>query len=120
MKKILIIEDDIDLQHIYSRQLKSAGFVSIIAASGEAGLQKARLEHPDLIILDIMLPGGADGLVILKALKKDPVCAPIPVIIATNLEDQVMAFIDAGAVWYFVKAHTPIETLLAKIKSILK
>ncbi len=120
MKKILIIEDDQQLQTIYHTKLTNEGFQVIQAFSGEEGINQAKSTLPHLIILDIMLPGGMDGFVVLDKLKSEKTTKKIPIIVATNIEDQAVKAIKSGAIWYFVKAHTPIEVVVNKIAELLK
>lgn len=119
MKSILIIEDELSLQKIYKTKLTDAGFEVIQAYTGEEGIKLAQKDIPDLIILDIMLPGGPDGFFLLTQLKHNAITKNIPVIVATNIDDQIAKALDTGATWYFVKAHTPIEAVVDKIKAIL-
>ena len=81
-KKILLIEDEKDMVFAISMQLKASGYEVIAAADGEEGLKKTREEKPDLILLDIMLP-GKDGYTYLLDLKKDEKTKSIPVIVVT-------------------------------------
>ena len=66
-----------------------------------------------------MLPGGLDGLVILDKLKRDPATKNIPVVVATNIDDQGVTAIEKSVVWYFVKAQTPIDEVVVKIDQIV-
>lgn len=110
-KKILIIEDDVFLNELMAKKLLEEGFDVLKAANGEEGLEQARQENPDLILLDLILP-GMDGFEILEKLKEDQETSPIPVIILSNLgqrEDIERGF-DLGADDYLIKAHfTPDE-----------
>lgn len=85
-KCILIVEDDKDVARLYAEAFLSDGFVVKIAYDGREGLKMALNVHPDLILLDIMLP-IMQGLEVLKALKTDPLSASIPVILLTNVSD---------------------------------
>ena len=110
-KKILIIEDDVFLNELMAKKLIEEGFDVLKAANGEEGLEQARQEKPDLILLDLILP-GMDGFEILEKLKEDTETSSIPVIILSNLgqrEDIERGF-DLGADDYLIKAHfTPDE-----------
>ncbi len=86
-KKILIIEDDKDLAKIYAESFQLDGFEVKNALDGKEGLKVALEYHPDIILLDIMLP-LMSGLEVLKALKSDPLTAAIPVILLTNVSDE--------------------------------
>lgn len=119
IKKILVIEDDQDLGEIYKNKLGYEGFECILSQNGNNVVSLALSEKPDLIILDVMLPDSPDGFVILKDLKKNPSTKTIPVILSTNIENRVLQAIEQGAVWYFVKAQTPIQKIVDKIREIL-
>ncbi len=82
MPKVLLVDDDPQLGHILSRVLKKNGFDVIVAADGATGLRLAREERPDLIILDIMMP-GMDGFEVAQRLHHDPVCASVPIMVLT-------------------------------------
>jgi DNA-binding response OmpR family regulator len=110
-KKILIIEDDVFLNELMAKKLIEEGFDVIKAVNGEEGLEMAQQERPDLILLDLILP-GMDGFEILEKIKEEPETSAIPVIILSNLgqrEDIEKGF-DLGADDYLIKAHfTPDE-----------
>lgn len=110
-KKILIIEDDVFLNELMAKKLVEEGFDVIKAVNGEEGLELTRQEKPDLILLDLILP-GMDGFEILEKIKEEPETSVIPVIILSNLgqrEDIEKGF-DLGADDYLIKAHfTPDE-----------
>ena len=120
MKKILVIEDDRQLQEIYKKKLTDRGYKVFQALDGNTGMKKAQTEKPDLIILDIMLPGGPDGFIVLDKLKSEQATKNIKIIVATNIENQAVKAIETGVVWYFVKAQTPIKEVVEKIDSLLQ
>jgi DNA-binding response OmpR family regulator len=105
MAKILIIEDDPYVQRMYQRMFSRKNYELLIAANGESGIAMAKERTPNLILLDIMLP-GLDGLEVLKKLKAENETKDIPVLMLTNLGDQ--ATVDKakalGADFYMVKA----------------
>jgi two-component system sensor histidine kinase/response regulator len=105
-KKVLCIEDDAFLLSLISGKLVETGFTVLTAASGTAGISKATLEHPDAVLLDVMLPdmGGFD---ILEKLKSDPVTQSIPVIILSNLggQSEIEKAIKLGAASYIIKSN---------------
>jgi CheY-like chemotaxis protein len=119
MKKILIIEDDVQLQKIYQTKFSAEGYEIIQAITGEEALKKVSEGKPDLVVLDIMLPGGMDGFTVLDQLKSDIQTKNIPVFVSTNLDDQAITALSKGAVWYFIKAQTPIADVVAKVKEYL-
>lgn len=105
-KKILSVEDDEFLSSLVSGKLIEAGFSVINAATGKDGLAKAELEHPSLILLDIMLP-DMGGFEILQALKANPSTKDIPVIILSNLggRDEIEKGVALGASSYLIKSN---------------
>ncbi len=110
-KKVLIIEDDVSISNMYQMKLKQQGYTVIVADNGSDGLEVAKKEKPDLILLDVILP-QLDGFSVLEELKKSKDTAKIPVLMLTNLstnEDQEKAQ-KLGADNYLVKASlTPTE-----------
>ena len=82
MTKILIVDDEEHIRFLYSEELTEAGYEVITADSGHKLLERIEKEKPDLVVLDLMLP-GIDGLEICKMLKSDSVTAAIPIIMVT-------------------------------------
>lgn len=120
MPKILVIEDDKFLRELIARKLREENYEVSEAIDGEEGLRKIEEESPDLILLDLILP-GLDGFEVLAKTKEDPQLSQIPVIILSNLgqRDDIERGLRLGAVDYLVKAHfTPIE-IIEKIKKAL-
>ncbi len=124
MTKILIIEDNTANMKLASLLLQNAGHAVLCAVDAEIGLTLARTEHPDLILMDIQLP-GMDGLAATALLKQDPVTAAIPVIALTAMAmkaDQEKSQV-AGCDAYIAKPlryqelYLAIDTLLAQRKS---
>ena len=121
MKKILIIEDDKFLRTLIVRKLIEEGFETAEADDGEEGLKKVRTEKPDLILLDLILP-GMDGFEVLAEIKKDPITTLVPIIILSNLgqKEDVEKASEFGVADYLIKAHfDPIE-IIEKVKKILR
>jgi diguanylate cyclase len=120
-KKILIIEDEETLRHSLSEYLTEEKFEALMAPDGEVGLEMAKKEMPDLIILDIILP-KVDGLKVLEEIKKDPKTNKIPVILLTNLEsaEDIQKAFEKGATTYLVKSDYKLEDIVKKIKETLK
>lgn len=87
-KKILIVDDDPDLVDAVTAILRSKGYEVIPAYDGEEGLTKTRKERPDLIVLDVMMP-GKDGYVVCKELKADPSLSSIPVLLLTAVASHI-------------------------------
>ena len=121
MVKILIIEDDKFLRELIARKLLQENFKILEAVDGEGGLKKIKEEKPDLILLDLILP-GIDGFEVLSKMKDDPALASIPVIILSNLgqREDVERGLKLGAVDYLVKAHFTPNEIIEKVKVALK
>lgn len=118
--KILIVDDEPNIILLVGTRLKANGYEVISASDGQAGLEKAQKESPDLIILDLMLP-KMDGYKVCGFLKRDYRYAKIPVIMFTAKaqdEDKRLAE-EMGADAYLVKPFKP-EELLAQIQALLK
>ena len=120
-KTILIIEDEKTLSFILAQQLAEEGFEVLEAIDGEEGIKKIKEEKPDLILLDLILP-GIDGFEVLSKMREDPALAQIPVIILSNLgqKDDVEKGLKMGAVDYLIKAHFTPGEIIEKIKVVLK
>lgn len=118
-KKILIIEDEATLQKALGDVLVKEGYDVVSAIDGVIGLDLARSEDPDLILLDIILP-GMDGFDILRNLKQED-NSDVPVIILTNLSDlnDIQKALDIGATTYLVKADFHLDDVLKKVKEVL-
>lgn len=121
MAKILIIEDEATLRKTMAEYLSAEKFKAIEAADGEAGLEAAKKEIPDLILLDIILP-KKNGYEVLEELKKDEKTKKIPVILLTNLEspEDIEKAFEKGASTYLVKSDYRLEDIVKKIKETLK
>ncbi len=120
-KKILIVEDDKFLRELISRKLLGEGYNIVEAVDGEEGIRKVKEEKPDLVLLDLILP-GADGFEVLTKTKADSSVSSIPVIILSNLgqKEDVERGLKLGAVDYLIKAHFTPGEIVEKIKIILK
>lgn len=121
MQKILIVEDDKFLRELIARKLTQENFEISEAVDGEEGLKKIKEAKPDLVLLDLILP-GIDGFEALAKMKDDPALASIPVIILSNLgqREDVEKGLKLGAVDYLVKAHFTPNEIIEKVKTALK
>ena len=119
MAKILVIEDELSLQKAMVDVLNITGYEALGASDGEEGLQMARLEKPDLILLDIILP-KKNGFDVLAELKKDSRTKDIPVIVCTGFNDMnhVERLFNWGASDYIIKPFDN-ERVVQKVKNIL-
>ncbi|NDV20324.1 response regulator [Pseudodesulfovibrio sp. JC047] len=119
-QKILVVEDHRDTRELLKYNLSAAGFSVAAAEDGQLGLELADAFKPDLILLDLMMP-GTDGLEVCRHLKGDPGLARIPVIMLTAKGDEVdkIVGLELGADDYVVKPFSPRELIL-RIKAILR
>ncbi len=118
MYKILLIEDEAHIRKFVNISLKREGFKVIEAESGEMGIEKAGKESPDIVILDIMLP-GIDGYEVCKFLKKNYPEMGIIMLTARAQDGDKITGLENGADHYIVKPFNPLE-LIAIIKSLLR
>ncbi len=120
-KTILIVEDDTMISSMYKTKLETGGFKTLTAFNGADGLEMAKKEKPDMILLDIILP-QLDGFSVLAELKKDDKTKDIDVIIMTNLgtEEDIAKGNKLGAVDYVVKANLTPTEVLDKVKKFIK
>lgn len=119
-KNILIVDDEEDILKLVEYNLMQEGYHTKTSAFGEEALKLARAEHPDLIVLDLMLP-GIDGLDICKLLKSDSETASIPVLMLTakGEESDIVKGLELGADDYITKPFSP-KVLVARVKSVLR
>lgn len=121
MAKILLVEDDHVLSRMYQTMLVNAGYSVSIGRDGEEGLKMALEGHPNLILLDILMP-KMDGITMLKTLRKDKWGEGVPVIILTNLDtndETLKDVLSEHPSYYFLKSNIDRELVLDKIKQML-
>ncbi len=118
--KILIVEDEEDVQELVRYNLEKNGYLTESALDGRQALEKAKSKSPDLILLDLMLP-EIDGLEVCKLVKKDPKTASIPVVMLTakGTEADIVAGLEMGADDYITKPFSP-RVLMARVKAVLR
>jgi DNA-binding response OmpR family regulator len=117
---VLIVEDEKMLADMYATKFAMEGFDAAQANDGQAGLDAATANPPDIILLDIIMP-KLDGFTVLKQLRAQPQTEKTPVILLTNLgqDEDIKKGKELGATDYFVKAnHTPAE-VVTKVKEVL-
>lgn len=121
MAKILLVDDDQALATVFQTALKNAGFQTVVAYDGKSGLEKAKSEKPDLILLDQVLP-DIEGSEVLKTLKSDPDTKKIIVSMLSNFgQDQLIkSAINAGAADYILKYQVEPQDVVSKAKGLLK
>jgi two-component system, OmpR family, response regulator ResD len=115
--KILIIEDDHNIAQIIKLYLEQANFTTLIASDGAAGLEMHAREHPDLVILDLMLP-ALDGMEVCRRIRAWA-STPILMLTARQSEDDRIAGLELGADDYLVKPFSPRE-VVSRVKAILR
>ena len=118
MKKILIIEDEVNIRELVTYNLKANGYEAVEAEDGITGITLAYKEKPDLILLDIMLP-GKDGYEICRELRSEGINIPIIMLIAKSEEVDKVLGLEFGADDYIAKPFG-IRELLARIKAVLR
>jgi twitching motility two-component system response regulator PilH len=119
MATVLIIDDSPTELHLFQAMLEKAGFETLVADSGEEGIQKASTARPDCILMDVVMP-GMNGFQATRKLTKDPRTASIPVIMITTKDQETDKIwgMRQGAVDYLVKPVADKE-LVAKIRSVM-
>ncbi len=117
--KILVVDDEVDVQNILSFRLEINGFSVVVASDGEGALEKIKSESPDLVLLDLMLP-KINGFEVCRMVKFDDKHKTLPIIILSALdkEDDRKKALESGADAYFLKPFD-LEGLLSKIRDLL-
>ena len=121
IKKILVVEDEIPYLKILNRELTERGYKVIEAANGEKGLEQAKLENPDLILLDIKMP-KMDGMTMLKKLREDVWGKNVPIIVLSNDDnpEHISETLKDNAFDYLIKADWKLDDIVKKIKETLR
>jgi two-component system phosphate regulon response regulator PhoB len=117
---LLVIEDDSDIVELLRYNLEREGFRVLVASDGERGLAEAARAQPDLVLLDLMLP-GLDGLEVCRRLRAQEGTRALPVLVltATGVESDVVIGLEMGADDYLTKPFSPRE-LLARVRALLR
>jgi two-component system, OmpR family, alkaline phosphatase synthesis response regulator PhoP len=118
--KILVVEDEADILELIRYNFEREGYVIVTAANGEDALRLVPAEKPDLVLLDLMLP-GVDGLDVCRELKREPETAKIPIIMVTakGEESDVVAGLELGADDYVAKPFS-MKILIARVRMVLR
>jgi len=119
-ERILVVDDEEDILELVKFNLSKEGYGVTCAATGEKAVETARAELPDLVVLDLMLP-GMDGLEVAKFLKNDPETRNIPIVMLTakGEESDVVTGLELGGDDYVTKPFSP-KILLARVKAVLR
>jgi len=120
MLKVLIIEDETGYQKILKDTFEKEQFEVTLASTGKQGATDLLQNVPDIILLDIILPGGMNGFDFLEQLKANEKTKNIPVIVITNLASEEKVATQIGASSYFVKSDTTISQIMEKVRQLLK
>ena len=120
VRKVLLVEDNFQTLNIYKKTLEKEGLKTVPVIFGQEAVLAAKAEMPDLILLDLLLPGSTSGLQALKELKDDRKLKDIPVIVITNLHTEEKIAKKLGAAEYLVKANTSVTEVVAKVKKHLQ
>lgn len=118
--KILVVEDDKFLRELLSHKLEAAGFSVLLAIDGQEALKIVKEEMPQIVLLDLVLP-GIDGFEILKQIKENDQTSKIPVIVLSNLgqKEEIEKGMSLGANDYLIKAHFTPDEIIEKIGKVL-
>ncbi len=121
MAKIIVVEDENPVWKLLEFKLRKSGHTPLHAKDGEEALELSRENHPDLILLDLMIP-YPDGIQVLKTLKEDTELSTIPVIILSSLaqDNNVLTGLKLGAEDYLTKPFSPEELILRVNKLLLR
>jgi len=119
-ERILLVEDEPDIAEVLQYNLEKEGFQVELAGRGDTGLDAVRRESPDLVLLDLMLP-GLDGLEMTRLLKRDPATAHLPIVMLTARSEEVdrIVGLELGADDYISKPFSPREVVL-RVKAVLR
>src|SRR5918995_6947318 len=117
MKNILVVEDEPEIARVIRDYLQAAGFTVSVAADGESALQSARVSRPDLVVLDLGLP-GRDGLDVTRELRRT---SDVPIVVVTARGDEAdrIVGVEVGADDYVVKPFSPKE-LVARVRALFR
>jgi DNA-binding response OmpR family regulator len=121
LKKILIVDDQPQIRELVAITLQLSSYQILLAENGQQAIEIAQTEHPDVILLDVMLDGSdLDGLEVCRRLKKNPATEDIPIVLLTahGQMSDIEAGQTAGADDYFIKPFSPIA-LMKKIEAVL-
>jgi len=121
MKRILIVDDREDNVELLEMTIKRGNFEVLRAGSGETALEIARIHKPDLIIMDVIMPGEIDGLEATRIIKNNPETRDCKIIMISGKDHATdrEAGLEAGAQYYFMKPFSPLE-LIRRVDELLR
>jgi len=121
MARVLVVDDDPSVADAVSRTLRRSGHTTLVVHNGADALEAARTQTPDVVVLDITMPGGMDGVHVCKRLRAEPNTAQLPILFLTSramIEDKVQGF-EAGADDYLTKPFA-IQELELRVRALLR
>ena len=118
---ILLVEDEPQIVEVVRDYLRQAGYRVLTAGDGESALGLARRERPDLVVLDLLLPGGIDGLEVCRHLRQDTMLADTPILMLTARAEETdrIVGLELGADDYVTKPFSPRE-VVARVRAVLR
>ena len=120
MTKVLLIEDDPLIYRLYQKLFALEGYEIELAENGKLGLEKLQTFHPDILLMDIMMP-TMNGLEMLSKVKADPNTKTIPVVVLTNIADMniTQMALSKGAALCIIKSQTEPSDVMSSVKAVL-
>ncbi|OHA53342.1 MAG: hypothetical protein A3A30_02390 [Candidatus Terrybacteria bacterium RIFCSPLOWO2_01_FULL_48_14] len=120
MARILLVEDDPFLARAYEVKFSSEGLDFSLAKTGQEGLEKLKAEKPDILLLDIMLPGRS-GFEVLEEMQKDEALKQVPVVVLSNLgqDEDIQRALSLGAKEYLIKTDVKLEDVAQTVRKYL-
>lgn len=120
MAKVLLIEDDPLIYRLYQKLFSLEGYEIELAENGKLGLEKLTTFHPDILLMDIMMP-EMNGLEMLSKVKADPATQAIPVVVLTNIADMniTQMALSKGAALCIIKSQTEPSDVISSVKAVL-
>src|SRR5258707_5176834 len=118
-KRILIVDDDLSIQRILRKNLQVNNYDVLVAENGQQAVEMTQLNQPDLILLDLWLPGEIDGMIVCQRVREINRKVPIIILSARNEERQKVQLLDLGADDYLTKPFSNDE-LLARVRACLR
>lgn len=119
MSRVLIIEDEAAYGQILKDSFEKEKFEVVVFSDVRQAIAEIDKNRPDVILLDIMLPGGMNGFDLLEKIKANKLTKNIPVIVVTNLGSEEKVAREIGADFYFIKTETTIDQIIKKVKQLI-
>src|SRR3989304_3336238 len=116
MKKIAIVEDDSELRTTLASKLTRYGYQVVELTEGHNAVLLLKSNTVDLVILDVMLPGGINGFDVLEEMKRDATLKNVPVIVLTNLDSEAHTAKSIGAIDYIVKSNPSMDSVVDSVR----